>query len=75
MYFKYIYIIVDETSSTIKGEITMVEINSRELKKDVMRIEILCDELLELETTKRVKIISKNLEKIKDIVHNIEQKI
>ena len=53
----------------------MVEINSRELKKDVMRLEILCDELLELETTKRVKIISKNLEKIKDIVHNIEQKI
>jgi ABC-type phosphate transport system auxiliary subunit len=59
----------------MKGEDNMVEINSRELKKDMMRIEILCDELLELETTKRVKIISKNLEKIKEIVHKIEQKI
>ena len=40
----------------------------KEVKKDLTRIDIICDELLELETSKRVKKIKDGLLKIKEIV-------
>jgi hypothetical protein len=47
----------------------------KEVKKDMTRIDIICDELLELETSKRVKKIKDGLLKIKEIVKNAEEKI
>jgi hypothetical protein len=47
----------------------------KEVKKDLTRIDIICDELLELETSKRVKKIKDGLLKIKEIVKNAEEKI
>ncbi|ACV25412.1 hypothetical protein [Methanocaldococcus fervens] len=48
--------------------------NAIDIKKELTRIDVICDELLELETTKRVKKIRDGLLKIKEIVKRVEDK-
>ncbi len=47
----------------------------KEVKRDLIKIDTICDELLELETSKRVKKIKDGLLKIKEIIKNAEEKI